>query len=244
MTQGLESRAFDKKIIDVVIPAFNEENAVGHVIDDLPHSIIRQIVVCDNGSSDDTAEAAKSRGAQVVTEHRKGYGQACLKALEFIASSDPDPDYIVFLDADYSDFPEELPNLVMPLIESSADLVIGSRVLGKTEKGALTIPQQFGNRLATYLIRHLFHVSFTDLGPFRAVRYSSLKKMNMQDTNYGWTVEMQIKAAQLGLSCKEIPVSYRKRIGVSKVSGTVRGVLGAGTKILALIFWYGIMKRK
>lgn len=237
------SNVYSNKIIDVVIPAFNEENAVGRVIDALPHAMLRHIVVCDNGSSDDTTEAARARGAKVVFERRKGYGRACLKALEYIETMEKAPDYIVFLDADYSDYPQELPQLVKPLIDSNYDLVIGSRVRGQVEKGALTLPQRFGNRLATFLIRQLFDVKFTDLGPFRAVRYTSLNEMKMQDKNYGWTVEMQIKAAQMGMRCKEMPVSYRKRIGVSKVSGTISGVLGAGTKILGLIFWYGIMKR-
>ena len=233
----------NKDTIDVIIPAFNEENAVGRVIDDLPLSLIRHVIVCDNGSTDDTAAEAKSRGALVVEEQQKGYGSACLKGLAYIQKLEIHPDVVVFLDADYSDYPNELPLLVRPVIEGKYDLVIGSRVRGNLEEGALTFPQRFGNRLATVLMRWLFGVHFTDLGPFRAVRYSSLTKMNMQDPNYGWTVEMQIKASKMGMRCTEVPVSYRKRIGTSKVSGTVRGVIGAGSKILGLIFWYGIMKR-
>jgi glycosyltransferase involved in cell wall biosynthesis len=170
-------------------------------------------VVCDNGSTDDTVQRAQSGGAQVVTERRKGYGSACQKGLQFIARAKRPPDVVVFLDADYSDYPEELPQLVIPIAASHYDLVVGSRVLGNLEKGALTLPQRFGNRLATFLMGKLFDVTFTDLGPFRAVRYSSLLEMKMEDPDYGWTVEMQIKAAQSGMRCKEVPVSYRKRVG-------------------------------
>lgn len=243
MVKRLESTSWNGVTVDVIIPAFNEENAVGQVIDDLPVSLLRHVVVCDNGSTDDTAQAAESRGAVVVYERQKGYGSACLKGLAYLGQLEKAPDIVVFLDADYSDYPDELPDLVRPILDSDCELVIGSRVLGNVEKGALTIPQRFGNRLATGLMRIMFGVHFTDLGPFRAVRYKSLKQMNMKDPDYGWTVEMQIKAAQMGMKCKEVPVSYRKRIGTSKVSGTVRGVIGAGTKILGLIFWYGIMKR-
>jgi glycosyltransferase involved in cell wall biosynthesis len=243
MVKRLESTSWNGVTVDVIIPAFNEENAVGQVIDDLPVSLLRHVVVCDNGSTDDTAQAAQSRGAVVVYERQKGYGSACQKGLAYLGELEKAPDIVVFLDADYSDYPDELPDLVWPIMDSDCELVIGSRVLGNVEKGALTIPQRFGNRLATVLMRIMFGVHFTDLGPFRAVRYESLKQMNMKDPDYGWTVEMQIKAAQMGMKCKEVPVSYRKRIGTSKVSGTVRGVIGAGTKILGLIFWYGIMKR-
>ncbi len=243
MVNSLEPSSWKGVTIDVIIPAFNEENAVGKVIDDLPLSLIRHVVVCDNGSTDDTAQAAQSRGAVVVYEKRKGYGSACQRGLAYLRQLEKEPDFIVFLDADYSDYPNELPDLVSPMLKTDYELVIGSRVLGQVEKGALTLPQRFGNRLATVLMKILFGVQFTDLGPFRAVRYKSLEKMNMKDPDYGWTVEMQIKAAQMGMKSLEVPVSYRQRIGTSKVSGTIRGVIGAGTKILGLIFWYGIMKR-
>ena len=244
MAKNVDLNGLDPVVIDVIIPAFNEQNAVGRVIDDLPRSTLRHVIVCDNGSTDNTAEKARSREAIVVKEGRKGYGSACLKGLSFIESLEKKPDIVVFLDADYSDHPEELTTLVEPIIKSNFDMVIGSRILGNVEPGALTVPQRFGNRLATYLLRKLYNAEFTDLGPFRAIRYDKLLELNMNDPDYGWTVEMQIKAAQQGLEFTERAVSYRKRIGKSKVSGTIQGVFGAGTKILGLIFWYGIMKRK
>lgn len=244
MAKNVDAESLDSAVIDVIIPAFNEQNAVGRVIDDLPMSILRHVIVCDNGSTDNTTERAKSREAIVVRETRKGYGSACLKALRFIGSLKNKPDIVVFLDADYSDYPEELPILVEPIIESNFDMVIGSRILGNVERGSLTIPQRFGNRLATFFLRKLYNAEFTDLGPFRAIRYDKLLELNMKDPDYGWTVEMQIKAATQQLKFTERAVSYRKRIGKSKVSGTIQGVFGAGSKILGLIFWYGIMKRK
>jgi glycosyltransferase involved in cell wall biosynthesis len=231
-------------LIDVEIPAFNEENAVGQVIDDLPKHLLRHIVVCDNGSSDNTAQQVLDRNAIVVYEARKGYGSACLKALSYIRDSEPLPAIIVFLDADYSDKGEELIDLVQPIIEDQYEMVIGSRVLGQGEKGALTQPQRYGNALATFLIRLIYGVRYTDLGPFRAITFSALEKLEMSDPDYGWTVEMQIKAARQKLKLKEVPVSYRKRIGHSKVSGTLKGVFMAGYKILGLIFWYALMKKK
>lgn len=231
-------------VIDVVIPAFNEENAVGRVIDDLPKHLLRHIVVCDNGSTDDTAQQVLDRNAIVVYESRKGYGSACLKALAHIWSSDPLPEIIVFLDADYSDKGDELIDIVKPIIEDQYELVIGSRVLGQAEKGALTAQQRYGNALATSLMRLLYGVKYTDLGPFRAIIRNALEQLEMSDPDYGWTVEMQIKAAQQNLKVKEVPVSYRQRIGQSKVSGTLKGVFMAGYKILGLIFWYAIVKRK
>jgi len=220
--------------IVVVIPAYNEESAIGKVLADIPSDLVCQVVVVDNGSTDATAEVARSMGAKVVHEPRRGYGQACLTG---IAALD-DADIVVFLDGDYSDYPEEMPALVEPIRLDEADLVIGSRTLGQSEKGALMPQQRFGNALATWLIRLLFGVRYTDLGPFRAIRRQALERLHMVDCNFGWTVEMQIKAAQLGLRCCEIPVRYRPRLGISKISGTLSGSLRAGYKILWTIARY------
>lgn len=231
--------------VDVIIPALNEVNGVCEVIGDLPESLIRNIIVCDNGSTDGTPEKAKSCGAVVVHEERKGYGSACLKAIDYIETQGSDnlPEILVFIDSDYSDDPTQLGELLQPIFDRKADLVIGSRVKGKKEAGALTPQQKWGNALATTLIYWLFGKKFTDLGPFRAIRYSTFKQLNMKDPNYGWTVEMQIKAALHEISTVEIPVRYKKRIGKSKVSGTLKGVLMAGYKILGLIFLYGILRK-
>jgi glycosyltransferase involved in cell wall biosynthesis len=223
-------------IIDVVIPAMNEEKSVAKVIRDVPQSMVRHIVVGDNGSTDQTAEMARRAGAIVVHEPRKGYGYACLAALDYIAALSVPPDIIVFLDGDYSDFPEEIPSLIQPILEQGMDLVIGSRALGQKEAGAMMPQQIFGNWLATTLIRGLYRYHFTDLGPFRAVRYPVLMAMHMQDNTYGWTVEMQVKAAKMRLKTCEVPVRYRVRIGTSKVSGTIKGTLMASYKILWTIF--------
>jgi glycosyltransferase involved in cell wall biosynthesis len=217
-------------VADVVIPALNEERAIARVLDDIPRDRVRRIVVCDNGSTDRTAEVAEQHGAIVVHERERGYGAACLRALERLAT-DP-PDVVVFLDGDRSDFAEELPSLVAPIEEERADLVIGSRALGVAERGSLTIQQRAGNKLAAFLLGRLYGAETTDLGPFRAIRWSSLQALEMRDRNYGWTVEMQIKAAKRGLRVVEVPVRYRVRIGESKVSGTIRGTLGASRKIL------------
>lgn len=224
--------------IDVIIPALNEEQSIGLVLQQLPKSLIRNIYVADNGSRDRTAEIAISMGAIVVYQSRRGYGSACLKALESIDALDEldKPHAIAFLDADFSDHPEDLFLMARTLEENDADLIIGSRVLGNAEKGSLTTVQRFGNSLATRLIKLLYGYHFTDLGPFRLIRYSALKKLKMQDADYGWTVEMQVKAAICKLKTIEVPVYYKKRIGKSKVSGTLRGVLGAGSKILFIIF--------
>lgn len=219
-------------IIDIIIPAFNEEQAIGKVIDEIPKENVRHIIVGNNNSSDRTAEVAKAHGAIALLEKRKGYGYACLIGLDYIKSLATAPDIVVFIDGDHSDYPEYLHDLVRPIINDQADLVIGSRVLGIAEKGSMTIPQRFGNWLATRMIRWIYRVRFTDLGPFRAIRYSSLLKIDMQDTTFGWTVEMQVKAAKLKMRCLEIPVNYRQRIGVSKVSGTIKGTILAGYKII------------
>jgi len=217
--------------ISVIIPAFNEERAIGKVLDEIPHRVA-EVIVVDNGSTDSTAAVAQSRGAIVVHEPVRGYGQACLRGLSALSSTD----IVVFLDGDYSDFPEEMPTLYEPIETGTADLVIGSRVLGQREKGALLPQARFGNWLSTRLIRWLFGVSFTDLGPFRAIDYTALKRLEMCDRDFGWTVEMQVKAARLRLRCMEVPVRYRKRIGTSKISGTVSGSVRAGHKILWTIF--------
>lgn len=223
-------------VIDVIIPVFNEADAIGNVITEIPKNLIRHIVVCNNGSTDDTVGVALSHGAIVVNEAQKGYGNACLKGMAYLASLERQPDIVVFLDGDYSDYPEEMFFLVQPIMYHKAELVIGSRSLGEMEHGAMMPQQIFGNWLATTLIRRIYNYDFTDLGPFRAIKYSSLIAMNMEDKTFGWTVEMQVKAAKLGMKTTEIPVKYRKRIGKSKVSGTIKGSILAGHKILWTIF--------
>ena len=226
--------------IDVVIPALDEELAVGGVVAALlPHA--RSVIVVDNGSRDRTAEVARAAGAVVVAEPRRGYGAACLAG---IAALPRDCDIVVFVDADGSDEPSELPALVQPIVEDRADLVIGSRSLGHVQRGALTPQQRVGNAIAATWLRARFGLPATDLGPFRAIRRSSLAALGMVDTSYGWTVEMQIKAAQQGLRYAEVPAAYKVRLGVSKVSGTLRGVLGASYKILGLLAWYDLRGRR
>lgn len=219
--------------ISVIIPAFNEERAIGRVINEIPNTV-SEVIVVDNGSTDATAAIAQLRGAVVVHEPTRGYGQACLRGLSVLS----DTDIVVFLDGDYSDFPEEMPALYEPIVSGAADLVVGSRVLGQREKGALLPQARFGNWLSTRLIRWLFGVSFTDLGPFRAIDHKALKRLEMCDRDFGWTVEMQVKAARLEMRCTEVPVRYRKRIGISKISGTLSGSVRAGHKILWTIFKY------
>ncbi len=224
--------------VDVIIPAFNEEESIGKVLADIPGNIVRDVYVCNNASTDNTAKVAAEAGAIVLDQPVKGYGSACLKGIEHLINKAPEdqPDIIVFLDGDYSDHPEEMPELISPIVKKNHDLVIGSRVLGNLEKGAMMPQQIFGNWLATTLIRLLFNYKFTDLGPFRAVKWESLMELKMADPNYGWTVEMQVKAARQKMKVTEVPVSYRKRIGVSKVSGTLKGTILAGYKILWTIF--------
>lgn len=223
-------------MIYVIIPALNEATSIAKVLKEIPEIVSEKIVV-DNGSTDGTAQIAMENGAKVLYQPKKGYGNACLKGLEYLETK-TDVSIVVFLDGDYSDYPSQMVELVRPIQENRADLVIGSRTRGRRTQGSMTIPQVFGNWLATLLIRWLYGVRFTDLGPFRAIRYESLRLLNMQDKNYGWTVEMQLKAARHGLRCLEVPVDYRKRIGTSKVSGTLKGVLMAGYKILYTIFKY------
>lgn len=224
-------------IIDVVIPAFNEEKSISKVLADIP-KIVRHVIVANNNSTDQTSEIAKAGGAVVVFEKQKGYGKACLTAMDWIKNQEVQPDILVFLDGDYSDYPEEMVDLVRPILDRKADFVLGSRSMGEREFGSMTLPQVFGNWLATFLMRNLQKAEFTDLGPFRAIDWNKLMELEMQDQNFGWTIEMQIKAHQKGLRYIEIPVKYRKRIGVSKVSGTVKGVFGAGYKIIFTIFKY------
>jgi glycosyltransferase involved in cell wall biosynthesis len=225
----------------VIIPALNEEESLPLVLRDLPQ--VRRTIVVDNGSTDRTAAVAREGGAHVVSEPRRGYGSACLRGLaeiESLSPSDNLPRVIVFLDADYSDHPELLTELVRPILAGEADFVLGSRLLGVREPGAMPTQSLFGNRLACFLMRILFGARYTDLGPFRAIDYVALRALRMIDTNYGWTVEMQIKAARAGLRTAEIPVPYRCRIGQSKISGTIVGSIKAGWKILFLIAKYGI----
>ena len=224
--------------ISVIIPVFNEQKAIQNVLSDIPGHLEADVVVVDNGSTDRTVELARQMGARIVHEHRRGYGWACLAGIAALHK----PDIVVFLDGDYSDYPDEMTGLVKPIIEGRADLVIGSRILGNREAGALLPQARFGNWLATWLIRRLFDACFTDLGPFRAVTYPALLKLEMQDRTFGWTVEMQVKAARLKLRFLEVPVSYRRRIGVSKITGTVGGTIRAGWKILYTIFRYKLRK--
>lgn len=225
-----------KPVIDVIIPAYNEEQSISKVVRDIPKEFVRNIIVANNNSSDMTAVAAQDAGAIVVHQPHAGYGNACLKGMDYVASIVDKPDIIIFLDGDYSDFPEQMIDLARPIIEDGYDMVIGSRALGNMEKGAMMPQQIFGNWLATSLIKLIYKYEFTDLGPFRAIRYDRLMEIDMQDKTFGWTVEMQVKAAKLKLKCIEIPVKYRVRIGVSKVSGTIRGTILAGHKILWTIF--------
>ena len=225
-------------LIDVIIPAFNEEEAVGLVVSDIPKGLVRHVVVVNNASSDKTSEAARSAGAIVVDQPDRGYGNACLKGMAQVATHEPPPDIVVFLDADNSDRPEQMTELVAPILNNTADFVIGSRALGKREAGSMMPQQIFGNWLATRLLKILYGVRYTDLGPFRAVRWRDLQAMGMRDRTFGWTVEMQLKAAKQGLRITEVPMDYRKRIGFSKVSGTVKGSVLAGYKIITTIFKY------
>jgi glycosyltransferase involved in cell wall biosynthesis len=220
----------------VIIPAINEENSIAKVIAEIPKSLVSEVIVSDNGSSDNTPEIARQAGATVLIEPAKGYGNACLKAIEYVKSLEEKTDIIVFLDADFSDYPEEMTKIIVPIIEADLDLVIGSRALGAMQKGSMTFPQIFGNWLSTRLINLFFGIKFTDLGPFRAIKYNKLLQLDMQDKNFGWTVEMQVKAAKKKFRCVEVPVSYRKRIGASKISGTIMGTVLAGHKILWTIF--------
>jgi glycosyltransferase involved in cell wall biosynthesis len=232
--------------VTVIIPALNEEASLPLVLGALPP--VGRVIVVDNGSTDQTAAVATRSGALVVAEPQRGYGAACLRGLatirEHIAAGEPPPDIVAFLDADYSDHPELLPELVAPIRAGAVDFVLGSRLLGQREPGAMPPQSVYGNRLACFLMRWLFGGRYTDLGPFRALDYSALCRLNMADRNFGWTVEMQIKATRARLRVLEIPVPYRRRVGVSKISGTLLGTIRAGWKILYLIFKYGLDRRR
>ncbi len=217
--------------VSVIIPALNEERSIKQTIAALPTEL-DEIIVCDNGSSDQTESAARESGAKVVRENERGYGAACLAA---VSAVDSRCDILLFIDADYSDYPEEAPGLLDPIVDDSADIVIGSRTRSAESRAALTPVARFGNLLSTSLIRRLWEVEYSDLGPFRAIRFDAYKALQMRDRNFGWTVEMQIRAAKHGLRAAEVPVSYRTRIGTSKISGTISGSFKAGTKILYLI---------
>ena len=226
-----------KPLIKVIIPAYNEQDSIAHVINDIPKSV-DEVIVISNNSTDNTEINAKNAGATVLKESQKGYGFACLKGMDYISKQELKPEIIVFLDGDYSDYPEQLKEIVAPIINDNIDFVIGSRVKELREDGAMTPQQIFGNWLATFLMKLFFSAKFTDLGPFRAIKYDKLLALKMQDKTYGWTVEMQLKALKQKLTYVEIPMKYRNRIGVSKVSGTLKGTIFAGIKILSWIFKY------
>lgn len=224
-------------LIKVIIPAFNEENSIAKVIKDIP-KVVDEIIVVNNNSTDDTAKNAKNAGATVLNESKKGYGFACLKGIDYIAKQINKPSIVVFLDGDYSDFPEQLHEIIKPIIEENIDFVVGARVKNLREIGSMTPQQIFGNWLATSLMSVIYGSKFTDLGPFRAIKFDKLLALKMKDKTYGWTVEMQLKVLKQKMSYKEIPVKYRNRIGISKVSGTVKGSIFAGAKILGWVFKY------
>ena len=223
--------------VDVIIPAFNEQNSIGYVINDIPKDLVRDIIVVDNNSSDETSINAKNAGATVLKQPLQGYGNACLKGIEHITNKEQQPDVVVFLDADYSDFPQEM-SLLLNKIWKGADMVIGNRVKEKREKGSMTVPQIFGNWLACNLMKIIYGYRYQDLGPFRAVKFNKLQEIGMVDKTYGWTVEMQVKALNLKMNVQQVDLSYRKRIGHSKISGTVKGSVLAGYKIITTIFKY------
>ncbi|TAI48011.1 glycosyltransferase family 2 protein [Flagellimonas allohymeniacidonis] len=225
--------------IKVIIPAMNEGDSIASVIADIP-KIVSEIIVVNNGSTDDTVENAQKAGATVLTEDRPGYGYACLKGMDYIDKQSKAPDIVVFIDGDYSDYPEEMDKVVAPILEKDVDFVVGARKKSLREPGSMTPQQVFGNQLATFLMRLFFGAKFTDLGPFRAIKYEKLKELEMEDKTYGWTVEMQLKVLRKKMAYIEVPVRYKRRIGISKVSGTVKGTIFAGIKILGWIFKYSI----
>ena len=214
----------------VIIPAFNEARAIGRVIRDLPGEVVDEVVVVNNASTDETEANARAAGATVLREPRRGYGNACLRGIEYARTRRPD--VVVFLDGDYSDHPDELPRLVEPICRGEADFVVGSRIRGDAEPGAMLPQAQIGNRVACTLMQWIWGAHYTDLGPFRAIRFRDLLALGMKDRTFGWTIEMQIKAVEAGLRVREVPVSYRQRVGVSKITGTVSGTLKASVKIL------------
>ena len=228
-------------IIKVIIPAYNEQDSIANVVNDIP-KIVDEVIVISNNSTDNTAINAKNAGATVLHERKKGYGHACLKGLEYIANQKEKTEIVVFLDGDYSDYPAQLTELISPIITKNIDFVLGARVKEQREYGAMTPQQIFGNWLATALMKLFFGATYTDLGPFRAIKYEKLMALKMEDKTYGWTVEMQLKVLRNKFTYLEIPVKYRNRIGVSKVSGTIKGAIFAGIKILSWIFKYSFKK--
>ena len=228
-------------MIWVIIPAFNEAKSIALVLRDLP-VLVDEVVVVDNGSTDNTAAEAEKAGATVLFEAQKGYGYACLKGIAYLAQKAKPKDIVVFIDGDYSDYPEELEQLIDPILKNEVLFSLGTRVTPQLEKKALTPQQRFGNALATQLMSLFYGSRFTDLGPFRAIEWATLEGLKMSDKTYGWTVEMQLKILKKNIPYTEIPVRYRPRIGVSKVSGTLRGTLMAGYKILLWIFTYSLKK--
>jgi len=227
--------------ISVIIPAFNEEASLPKVIGDLPRSLIQEIIVVDNASTDNTAEVARQLGCTVVSELQRGYGQACLAG---ISALNPETKVVVFIDGDRSDHGEQLEKIVEPIIAHGFDFVIGSRALGAREPGAMTPQAYYGNKLACFLMKLFWDASYTDLGPFRAITFKALKQLNMRDQDFGWTIEMQIKAIENNLTITEVPVDYRRRIGKSKISGTLKGTVLAGEKILRTIFRYKFLRKR
>lgn len=230
----------NRKTIDIIIPAHNEQDSIGKVINDIPKELVRDIIVVCNCCTDNTFIEVEKAGGIALIENRKGYGWACLKGIKYCEENPPT--IIVFMDGDYSDYPEEIIDLVTPILNDRINLVIGSRVLGIREKGSLTPQQVFGNWLATRLIYLFYGAKFTDLGPFRAIDFQTLKELSLSDKTFGWTIEMQIKAVKLKKKFVEVPVNYKKRIGISKVSGTIKGTILAGYKIMFAIFKYKFSK--
>ena len=228
-------------IVKVIIPAYNEQDSIANVVNDIP-KIVDEIIVISNNSTDNTPINAKNAGATVLHENKKGYGYACLKGLNYIENQKIKPEIVVFLDGDYSDYPAQLTELIAPIITKNIDFVLGARVKEQRESGAMTPQQIFGNWLATALMKLFFGATYTDLGPFRAIKYEKLMALKMEDKTYGWTVEMQLKVLRNKFTYLEIPVKYRNRIGVSKVSGTIKGAIFAGIKILSWIFKYSFKK--
>lgn len=245
MNDGIDAHAGALESVWLIIPALNEQESLPLVLKDLPP--VGRVILVDNGSTDETARVAEQMGAYVVHEPQRGYGSACLRGLAeirtLVEAGETRPSIVAFIDADYSDHPEQLSELVQPLLAHEVDFVLGSRLSGQRESGAMPPQSVFGNRFACFLIRILFGAAFTDLGPFRAIQYDRLLELGMVDDNFGWTIEMQIKAVRAGVRWKEIPVRYRRRIGQSKISGTIRGSIAAGTKILYTIAKYGLWKQ-